>query len=225
MLTGWVGEALASAAALAIGLLIGIERGWKLRGEKPGGHTERSIAIGTIETAIWDALAKIDSNVPFMMPKRIAETDAFKQIDSQIGSGPFVYVNAESKPGEKHVYTKNAKYKPRSEPASGLAGGKVVKVDRVEWIAMPDVQTRPGAAMVSDASGYQMRWYRLHVPAGAVAPRCRATPVSLQKTLGDLTSRLVRLTPDMMPAVTLPRWLSGMKLSKIGSSLLQNSRL
>ena len=31
-----------------------------LRGEKPGGHTERSIAIGTIETAIWDALAKID---------------------------------------------------------------------------------------------------------------------------------------------------------------------
>jgi len=31
-----------------------------LRGEKPGGHTERSIAIGTIEVAIWDALAKIE---------------------------------------------------------------------------------------------------------------------------------------------------------------------
>lgn len=30
-----------------------------LRGEKPGGHTERSIAIGTIEIAIWDAVAKI----------------------------------------------------------------------------------------------------------------------------------------------------------------------
>ena len=36
MLTGWVDEALASAAALAIGLLIGIERGWKQRDEKPG---------------------------------------------------------------------------------------------------------------------------------------------------------------------------------------------
>ena len=70
------------------------------------------------------------SNVPFMMPKTVAETDPFKQIDSQIGSGPFIYVNAESKPGEKHVYIKNPKYKPRSEPASGLAGGKVVKVDR-----------------------------------------------------------------------------------------------
>ena len=27
--------------------------------EKPGGHTERSVAIGTIEIAVWDAVAKI----------------------------------------------------------------------------------------------------------------------------------------------------------------------
>lgn len=33
-------------------------------------------------------------------------------------------------------------------------------------VAMPDVRARPGAAMVSDANGYEMRWYRLHVPAG-----------------------------------------------------------
>ena len=77
-----------------------------------------------------DSLGKPSSNVPFMMPKAVADTDPFKQIDSQIGSGPFIYVNAEFKPGEKHVYIKNPKYKPRPEPASGLAGGKVVKVDR-----------------------------------------------------------------------------------------------
>ena len=28
--------------------------------EKPGGHTERSVAVGTIEVAIWDAVAKIE---------------------------------------------------------------------------------------------------------------------------------------------------------------------
>src|SRR4026209_1329995 len=28
--------------------------------EKPGGHTERSVAIGTIEVACWDAGAEID---------------------------------------------------------------------------------------------------------------------------------------------------------------------
>jgi peptide/nickel transport system substrate-binding protein len=43
------------------------------------------------------------------------------------------------------VYVKNAKYKPRAEPPSGLAGGKVVKVDRVEWIHIADVQTAMNA--------------------------------------------------------------------------------
>ena len=94
---------------------------------------------------VLDSLGKPSSQVPFMMPKRVADTDPFKQIDSQIGSGPFIYVNAESKPGEKHVYAKNTKYKPRAEPASGLAGGKVVKVDRVEIIEMPDPQQQVNA--------------------------------------------------------------------------------
>src|SRR5713226_5179740 len=99
---------------------------------------------------VLDSLGKPSSNVPFMMPKAVAETDAFKQIDSQIGSGPFIYVNAESKPGEKHVYIKNPKYKPRGEPASGLAGGKVAKVDRVEIVEMPDPQQQVNALIAGE---------------------------------------------------------------------------
>ena len=45
------------------------------------------------------------------------------------------------------VYVKNPKYKPRSEPASGLAGGKVAKVDRVEWIWIADAQTQVNALL------------------------------------------------------------------------------
>jgi peptide/nickel transport system substrate-binding protein len=67
------------------------------------------------------------------------------KVEDVIGSGPFIFVANEWKPGEKVVFVKNPKYKPRSEPASGLAGGKVVKLDRVEWIAMPDVQTQVAA--------------------------------------------------------------------------------
>lgn len=39
--------------------------------------------------------------------------------------------------------------------------------DGAAWkpVAMPDVLSRPGATMVSDTRGYEMRWYRLHVPA------------------------------------------------------------
>ena len=99
---------------------------------------------------VLDSLGKQSSNVPFMMPKRIAETDPFKAIDSQVGSGPFIYVKAESKPGEKHVYIKNPKYKPRSEPASGLAGGKVVKVDRVEFVDLSDPQQQINALIAGE---------------------------------------------------------------------------
>ncbi|HTO62158.1 MAG TPA: ABC transporter substrate-binding protein [Bradyrhizobium sp.] len=85
-------------------------------------------------------LSKPSSNVPFMMPKRVAETDPNKQIEDFTGSGPFKFVKDEWKPGDKTVYVKFDKYKPRPEPASGLAGGKVAKVDRVEWLAISDQQ-------------------------------------------------------------------------------------
>jgi len=99
---------------------------------------------------VLDSFGKPSSQVPFMMPKKVADTDPFKQIDSQVGSGPFIYVNAESKPGERHVYAKNPKYKPRSEAPSGLAGGKVAKVDRVEIIEMPDPQQQVNALIAGE---------------------------------------------------------------------------
>jgi peptide/nickel transport system substrate-binding protein len=96
---------------------------------------------------VLQSLGKPSSNVPFMMPARVAATDPMQQIklEDVIGSGPFVFKADEWKPGEKTVYVKNAKYKPRSEPASGLAGGKVVKVDKVEWVWISDVQTQVAA--------------------------------------------------------------------------------
>ncbi|TDT99283.1 peptide/nickel transport system substrate-binding protein [Azorhizobium sp. AG788] len=88
-----------------------------------------------------EMLAKPSSVVPFMMPKRIAETPASESITDQIGSGPFKFVKAEFQPGVKVVYEKFDKYVPRKEPPSWTAGGKVAYVDRVEWVNMPDAQT------------------------------------------------------------------------------------
>jgi peptide/nickel transport system substrate-binding protein len=81
------------------------------------------------------------SGTPFMMPKRVAESDPFTQLSDTVGSGPFVFKKDEWKPGEKAVYVRNSRYRPRSEPPSGLAGGKIAKVDRVEWVAMSDQLT------------------------------------------------------------------------------------
>ena len=95
---------------------------------------------------LLEALGKPSSNVPFIMPRRIAETDAFKQIEEHIGSGPFLFRKEDFKPGDKAVYLKNPKYVPRKEPPSGTAGGKHVYVDRVEWnLALRDAQAQVNA--------------------------------------------------------------------------------
>lgn len=96
------------------------------------------------------SLAKPSSNVPFIMPKRIADTPADKQISEYVGSGPFIFKVDEWKPGDRAVFVKFRDYKPRSEPASWASGGKVVKVDRVEWISMPDHQTSVNALIVGE---------------------------------------------------------------------------
>jgi peptide/nickel transport system substrate-binding protein len=96
------------------------------------------------------ALGKPSSNVPFIMPKRIAETSPNEQIKEYIGSGPFVFRADQWKPGDRAVYTKFAKYKPRAEPPSGMAGGKVAKVERIEWHPIPDPQTAVNALIAGE---------------------------------------------------------------------------
>src|SRR5713226_6093387 len=99
---------------------------------------------------VLSALGKPSSNVPFIMPKRVAETDPNTQISDSTGSGPFIFKKDEWKPGDKAVYVKNPSYKARKESPSGLAGGKVVKVDRVEWKAIPDHQTAINALLAGE---------------------------------------------------------------------------
>jgi peptide/nickel transport system substrate-binding protein len=99
---------------------------------------------------VIDSLAKPSSNVPFIMPKRLAETPSTEAIPEQIGSGPFKWVADEFQPGVLAVYAKNEDYVPRDEPASWAAGGKVVKVDRVEWVVMPDDQTALNALLAGE---------------------------------------------------------------------------
>jgi peptide/nickel transport system substrate-binding protein len=51
---------------------------------------------------VLQSLGKISSNVPFIMPKRLAETDPNTQIEEVIGSGPFRFVEDEWQLGFKH---------------------------------------------------------------------------------------------------------------------------
>lgn len=128
---------------------------------------------------VLESIGKPSSVVPFMMPKRIAETPADKAIGEQIGSGPFKFVAKEFQPGVKAVYEKNKDYVPRSEPPSWTSGGKVVKVDRVEWVTMNDAQTAVNALMSGDIDF-------IEVPSFDLLPMLEADKDLVVHTLSDL---------------------------------------
>lgn len=143
---------------------------------------------------VLEALAKPSNNPLFMMPKRVAETDPFKQIDDTTGSGPFKFVKSEWVPGSKTVYVKNADYQPRSEPADFMAGGKVAKIDRVEWVSVPD-----SAVAVAALGAGEVDW--LEVPPPDLVPvieRNSAITVRPMDTIGSqLSIRINHLHPPM----------------------------
>lgn len=96
------------------------------------------------------ALGSAVGQIPVIMREADATSDPMKPITETIGSGPFRFNRAEWRSGSKIVYDRNPDYVPRSEPADGLAGGRVVKVDRVEWLIMPDAATAAAALQTGE---------------------------------------------------------------------------
>ena len=117
---------------------------------------------------VLQSLGKITSNVPFMMKEEQALTDPHEQIKEVIGSGPFKFVKEEFQPGIRSVYVKNEDYVPRKEPASNSAGGRVPRVDRVEFVWIPDTNTCTNALMAGEIDFIQ-------VPQSDFLPKLRKT--------------------------------------------------
>jgi peptide/nickel transport system substrate-binding protein len=134
----------------------------------PDRWTVRDSSMGQMIRGFQDELAAVDdrtfrwrlkqpyprlkialgnNNVPmaFVMPERLARTDPFQQITECIGSGPMRFARDEWVPGARAVFTRFDGYAPRAEPASWLAGGKRMLVDRVEWVVIPDPATASAA--------------------------------------------------------------------------------
>jgi peptide/nickel transport system substrate-binding protein len=118
---------------------------------------------------VLDALAKTSTPLCFMMKAEIAATDPGTQITKHIGSGPFRFVEGEYRPGSRVVYERNPDYVPRGEPASGIAGGKRVLLDRVVWDIIPDAQTAASALMSGEIEFFE-------VPPIDILPALGAAP-------------------------------------------------
>src|SRR5258705_1575193 len=83
-----------------------------------------TIALKAPFPLLLNAPGKLSSNVPFMMPERLAKTDAFQQIPEAIGSGPFKFVKEEWVPGSQAGFVHDNAYLPRQEPPSLVADGE-----------------------------------------------------------------------------------------------------
>ncbi|MFC0407742.1 ABC transporter substrate-binding protein [Roseomonas elaeocarpi] len=94
---------------------------------------------------VEQALANSGSGLPVILREKEASGGPFTKDTAVIGSGPFRFLRDAWVPGAKFAYQRFEGYVPRSEPANGMAGGKVVKVDRVEFTVMPDATTKASA--------------------------------------------------------------------------------
>lgn len=82
---------------------------------------------------------------PFVMPERLARTDPGQQVAEMVGSGPFRFKADEYVSGALSVYDKFAGYVPRQEAPDWTSGGKVARLDRIEWRVIPDSATAVAA--------------------------------------------------------------------------------
>jgi peptide/nickel transport system substrate-binding protein len=139
-----------------------------------------------------DALGHASYNMCAMMPKRIAETDPFKQITEAIGSGPFRFKADERVQGAFFAYERSDQYKPRGDgDVSFTAGPKIVHFDRIEWHVQPDPATKAAAIQAGEVDWWEN-------PTPDLLPLLRkhkiATPI-LDRTGMQVTLRPNHLYP------------------------------
>jgi peptide/nickel transport system substrate-binding protein len=103
---------------------------------------------------VLESLAKA-SNPAFIMPERVASTPANTQVTETIGSGPFIFVRDEWRPGNLVVYRRNPDYLPRPEPADYMSGGKRALMERIEWRYIPDHNTALAALSAGEIDYFE----------------------------------------------------------------------
>jgi peptide/nickel transport system substrate-binding protein len=156
---------------------------------EPVADKEFRIALKT-PFPVLEALATLTSPTPFILPERLAQTDAFTQIKEAIGSGPFKFVKEEWQPGHRVVFAKDPDYVPRKDPPSWASGGKVVNVNRVEWLYIPEATTAAQALSAGEVDYWE------NVPSDFAPALARDAAIEVRSNAGNLgTVRFNQLNP------------------------------
>ena len=102
-----------------------------------------------------NALGKSTSYMPVIMPERLI-ADPAKMVTEVVGSGPFRYLPDERMVGARSAWARWDGYVPRLDGVPQFSSGpKVAKLDRVEWVVIPDAPTAAAALMTNEIDWYE----------------------------------------------------------------------
>lgn len=143
--------------------------------EKPGGHGERSVAVGTIDMAVWDAVAKIEGKPLFRLLAEMKGREANPKV-FVYAAGGYYY------PGKDNsaLRTEMRSYLDRGYNVVKMKiGGAAIDEDRARIEAVLD-EIGPDAQLAVDANG------RFDLETGiAYAKMLRDYPLFWYEEIGD----------------------------------------
>ena len=146
---------------------------------------------------LLDTLAAAPSHFAIIMRARDIPEPG-KPATSVIGSGPFRFNTELRVSGARVVYDRNPDYVPRDEPPDGLAGGRVVKVDRVEFLVQPDQATAASALQAGEVD-------LLERPSYDLLPLLRRNRDIRLQVLSELAGQAVLRPNSLYPPFNDPR--------------------
>lgn len=152
-----------------------------------------------------NVLAKADSP-PFIMPERLAQTEATKQVAEMIGSGPYRFLPADFVSGSKVAYEKFEGYKPRAEPPSVNAGGKVAHFKRIEWQILPDPATAANALIKGEVDW----WER---PLSDLQPMLARSPDLIREVIDEGGRGAIMRLNHLQPPFDNPKVRAAVRLA------------
>src|SRR5690349_9084828 len=117
--------------------------------EKPGGHGERSVAVGTVDMAVWDAVAKI-AGVPLY--RYLAEHFGDGQADEKVfvyAAGGYYYPGKD----EKALQDEMRRYLDMGYSVVKMKIGGTSLADDIKRIEAVIAVTGSGRKLAVDANG------------------------------------------------------------------------
>ena len=136
--------------------------------------------------------------VPVILRAKDLQGDPAKAITTAIGSGPFKFNQDLRVSGAIAVFDRNPDYVPRDEPPDGLAGGRRVKVDRVEWHVIPDASTAAAALQSGEVD-------LIEQPALELLPLLKRNKDVAIRKLTDLSNQTMLRPNSLFPPFDNPK--------------------